>query len=75
MRVNFSIAYEGFLLTFQKIIWVVMTKSQLLHFKAKYSSKIFREDVINDCFLTGQFLDKLKLVKTVPLVRKDQLLI
>ena len=74
LKVNFSITYEGFLLTIQKMTWMVRTKLQLLHFKAMYSSKICREDVISDFFLTGPFLDKLKLVKTMPLHKKGSTL-
>ena len=37
--------YKGFLLTLQKMIWVILTNLQLLRFKANSGPKICTEDV------------------------------
>ena len=41
---KYSIIYKGFLLTFQKIASVVLTKPQLLWIKATYGPKIYTEN-------------------------------
>ena len=56
----FSIIYKGFLL-FQKMTWVVLTKSQLLRLKATFGLKICTEDVTKferTGFLNSDVVDK-----------------
>ena len=68
----FPIIYKGILLTFQQMTWVVLTKLQLLRFKATFGTKICTEDVQKDKNLKFQRLKSLFLLMMMLWTKRDK---